>query len=258
MRPAHLPARVDAYNHGTRGCYVAGCRCRPCKDSNNRYYHERRARELAALAELEPGPPAFERPVAHTKLDVRTGREVLHRFKNPCPGLGRDERELEQGCPFGSYLRKDSQAVCGKCRAESVADFLVDTGRARRRLGWLSRKGVGYKAAADAASVCRTIVRNILNGSKTQIRLSTERRILAVDAAAAAGGAIIDAAPMWRLLEELLKEGFTRAELARRLGYKSPALQFRRDRVTAATALRVAKFYRAIMAGGDEPPVAEN
>lgn len=258
MRPAHLPARADDYKHGTRGCYVAGCRCRPCKDSNNRYYHERRARELAALAELEPGPPAFERPVAHTKVDPRTGRRYVANFKNPCPGLGRDEREIDQGCPFGSYLRKDSQAVCSKCRAESVADYLVETTRARRRLRWLSRKGVGYKAAADAASVSRTIVANILNGTKTQIRLSTERRILAVDAAAAAGGAIVDARATWRMLDELLGEGFTRAELARRLGYKSPALQIRRDRVTAATALRVAKFYRAIMAGGDEPAVAEN
>lgn len=216
-----------------------------------RYYHERRARELAALAELEPGPPAFERPIVHVKIDPRTGKTIAHAFKRPCPGLGRTENETNQGCPFGSYLRKDSRSVCARCRAETVADYLVDVGRAKRRLRWLSKHGVGYKAAADAASVSRTIVAKILNGRKKQIRLSTERRLLQVDEAARADASLVDARQTWELLEELLEDGgFTKTELARRLGYRGdpPALQVGREKILARTALKIERFYRQINA----------
>jgi len=41
--------------------------------------------------------------------------------------------------------------------------------------------------------------------------------------------------------------------LARRLGSKTPAIQFSHFEVTAMTAARVDRFYRAIMLGGDVP-----
>jgi len=40
----------------------------------------------------------------------------------------------------------------------------------------------------------------------------------------------------------LLEEGFTKAEIARRMGYSSPAIQFRRTRITARNALRVQRL----------------
>jgi DNA-binding Xre family transcriptional regulator len=247
-----LELKTGSYDHGTRARYVSGCHCADCKASNTRYYHERRARELEALAELEPGPPARERPIAHLKLDRRTGRRVLHRFKNPCPGLGRTEAEQEAGCPWASFLRKDSQAVCMRCRAESVADHLVDTARARRRIRALSKKGIGYKAVADAAGISHTIVMRIRAGTKKQIRLSTERRILALDEGARADASLVDAGPTWKILDELLaEEGFTKTELARRLGYKrqAPSLQIKRGgKILARTAHKIERFYRMLNA----------
>ena len=64
---------------------------------------------------------------------------------------------------------------------------------------------------------------------------------------------MIDADPTWKQIDRLLEEGFTKAELARRLGLKSPAIQFKHFEVTAKTAARVDRFYRAIMLGGDVP-----
>lgn len=253
MRPVDLSASPDSYKHGSRARYVAGCRCDACRASNTAYYHARRAREADALRELEVGPPAFEIPIVRVAFDPHSGANRTYRFKNPCPGLGRTAVEQNQGCPWGSYLRKETlaQGVCARCRAETVADHLVDASKMRRRLRWLSKKGVGYKAAADAASVARSVCAAVLNGTKTSIRLSTETRILALDVGAVAGGALVDAAPTWRILDELISEGdFTKTELARRLGYKGdpPALQIGRRKCTARTAMNVAKFYRAITA----------
>lgn len=44
------------------------------------------------------------------------------------------------------------------------------------------------------------------------------------------------------------KGGFTKAEIARRIGFKAPALQFGRKRVAPATARRIRKFFDAVMA----------
>lgn len=83
--------------------------------------------------------------------------------------------------------------------------------------------------------------------------VNSQHRILAVTKTAYAGGALIDADPTWKQIDKLLDEGFTKSELARRLGFKSPSIQFKHFEVTAKTAARVGRFYRAIMLGGEAP-----
>lgn len=122
-------------------------------------------------------------------------------------------------------------------------DGLVPAMLALAHMKWLSRRGVGYRSVADAASVSRTVVFKILQGKRTAMRRSTEKRILAVTVDAVADSGIVDAAKTWAQIERLRKEGFTLAELARRLGYKNDAVQFK-DRILARNAARVDRFYR--------------
>jgi hypothetical protein len=43
--------------HGTRRCYVNGCRCDDCTESNRAYFRQRRASHMGAdLPASEPGP----------------------------------------------------------------------------------------------------------------------------------------------------------------------------------------------------------
>jgi hypothetical protein len=58
---------------------------------------------------------------------------------------------------------------------------------------------------------------------------------------------LVDADPTWKKIAELQVEGFTKSELARRLGYRTPALQFKHSEVLASTASKVERFYRQIM-----------
>lgn len=111
----------------------------------------------------------------------------------------------------------------------------------------LSRAGVGRHALSEASDVRATTIQEIRSGKNRQIRKRTESRILSVTAAAGAGGALVPAGPTWRRINRLLREGFTRAEIARRLGYKRPALQLNKDFVTAKNAAAVRRLYDRVM-----------
>lgn len=56
----------------------------------------------------------------------------------------------------------------------------------------------------------------------------------------------------WRRIRSLLAEQFSKAELARRLGLKKPALQVHPRLVTVKTQTRIEALYQAVMAEGPE------
>jgi cytochrome P450 len=130
-----------------------------------------------------------------------------------------------------------------------VWNGLVPADDVRAHLKQLSRQGVGYNSVAIAADVSRTVLAAILAGRKHQLRAQSARRVLAIDRDALADHALVKAAPTWRRLRRLLREGFTQTALARRLGSKArtPALQFRRRYILAKSAARVERFYQIVM-----------
>jgi hypothetical protein len=156
------------------------------------------------------------------------------------------------GCRCVPCRAANSRYSCERDRANKnfETDHIVSADIAREHLQLLSSKGVGRRAVADASGVARTIISGIRRGTRKHLRESTERRILAVDCDARSDSSYVPAAPVWKQIEELLQEGYTRRWIAQRLGFKSPALQFRKDQVLARTALRVKKLYEAIT--GDE------
>jgi hypothetical protein len=171
--------------------------------------------------------------------------------------------------PCGMRAKYVSGACrCTRCRAANSryeterrarrlageGDPLVPATAARQHLERLSRAGVGRRVVAASCDVSLSVLAAVKQGRRRQIRRSTERRILGVDATACASGTLVDARPTWCLIEELVEEGFSQAEIARRLGLVSEALQFRRDRVTAKTAVRIERFYRLVMAEAPAEP----
>lgn len=238
--PVGLPA-PERLRHGTRSRYVVGCRCAECRAANAAACRERQRLAKEAAAEIV----APDAPVEQ----LWTGPDGQRRtrvYRRACPGV--------EGapCPTRSHLRKDSKGgVCGGCRVLLVWNGLVDAAPVRKHLRRLSRAGVGYKSVAIAADVGRTTLAGILSGKKTRIRKRAAQRVLAVTAEAVADHALVDAAATWRLIEKLLARGFTSAELARRLGMKTPAIQIGKRQVLARTALAVERLYRS---AGTPPP----
>lgn len=135
-----------------------------------------------------------------------------------------------------------------RARARKTGDWngYVDAALARMHLQKLSRAGVGYKSAAAAADVSKTVVWQIFSGLKLRCRARTVRKLLAVNTDCRADASLVSAKRTWQLIGLLLEEGFTKCELARRLGYKNRALQLRKDYVLARSAARIERLYRRL------------
>jgi hypothetical protein len=163
----------------------------------------------------------------------------------------------------GTRIRYHAGCRCVPCRAANSTyvraryaardrgegDSLVDASTAREHLQFLSDNGIGRLSVHAASDVSARIIREITTGRKKQIRRSTEKRILGVSGEAVADSARVDSETAHQQIKELLGEGFSKAELAKRLGYKSKRLRIvEGNQMTARSAMRVAKFYRQIMA----------
>lgn len=205
------------FDHGTRARYAQGCRCDECRAANTAAYHARKHRVLEVVAELG--------------LESRT--------RGPCPGLG------GKGCPIGRSLRADSiGGVCWNCRRDLVWNGLVDAAPARRHLRKLSKRGVGRRSVGAACDVGDTTLQQIVTGRKKRIRKRTSDRILEVDLGAISDHCLVPAGRTQKMLDALTEEYFTKQEVARLLGYKSPQLQIGKRRVLARTEARVERLYR--------------
>lgn len=186
------------------------------------------------------------------------GRSAVNPFAR---GL-RPVSELGAARPHGNRLRYMAGCKCFKCRrsnsdyerqrqvARLAGDWngIVDAGRARIHLAKLARAGVGRRTVGDVTDLSDSILHEIRHRRRLRIRARTERKILAVTAASRADQAKVSAARAWRLIEQLLGEGFTKAGLAKLMGYRSPALQLRRDRITARNEHRVIALHRKLTA----------
>ena len=236
MRPADLPA-AEAYAHGTRARYVTGCRCRPCKDANLAYYHQRKQRAAAQASEVEPSGP----PLAGEL--VRGGR--VYRVQR-CPGANGERCVV----PGGAWLIRGGP-VCAECLVRAtVWNGLVSAGRVRQHLRRLRAAGVGRDTVADISGIGATTIDEIRSGRARRIRRSTERAILKVTKDAMTEAKLVPASQVWDQIEKLIRDdGFTKAEIARRLGLKTAALQFKKTRMTARTVARFERFVRRLNLG---------
>ncbi|MGH8748830.1 MAG: hypothetical protein ACREU5_06960 [Burkholderiales bacterium] len=197
-------------------------RCRPCSD-------ERRSRKAKRNATNRPS----DLPTPEAFATRPHGLRVRYMAGCRC-----DEcREANN-----SYER-----MRGKLRRNGEANGLVDAARVRRHLLRLSRAGIGRRTVADVAGVSASIVGAVRSGRKARLRAQTAKRILAVGPDVLTDAKLVDARSTWRKIERLLAEGFTRGAIAVRLGMQSPALQLRKDRVTARNRARVDRLYREIM-----------
>lgn len=133
----------------------------------------------------------------------------------------------------------------------------VPAQKARAHIAELAAAGVGLKTIAKLARVPHGSLTKLVYGDRARrmgpskrIRPETERKILSVtvaDVIAEGGAQKIPAGPTWKLLDELIARGWTRTELARRLGHTAPALQVSRVAVRASTAAQVQQLHAELI-----------
>jgi hypothetical protein len=152
------------------------------------------------------------------------------------------------GCKCLLCRAANSRYETERFRARRNGDWngIVPAARARKHLIKLSKQQVGRRSVSEVTGISETILQHIKQGKRRNIRARTERLILNIDRHALSAAAIIPAGPTWKKINWLLDEGFTKKELAKRLGYRTPAIQFRKDRITVKTAVKVERFYESM------------
>lgn len=168
--------------------------------------------------------------------------------------------ELAAKYPHGVRLRYMAGCRCRPCRmantnyetqrakARKAGDWngLVDAKAAQQHIVKLGNAGVGRRMVAAASGVSDSSIMAIKNGTKPQIRARTSRKILAVNESCRGDATLISAKRLWRRINKLLYEGYTKTALAKMLGY-SRALQFDRKLVTVSNDARVEALYQRLM-----------
>lgn len=165
--------------------------------------------------------------------------------------------ELAATRPHGTRLRYLAGCHCSECRRAN-ARYESERAQARRRGEWnglvsaaparahilkLAKAGLGRRSIADAADIRVNTIGEIRRKEKTRIRAHTAQRILAVTPDMASDRCLVPATQLWARIRRLLDEGYTKHALARALGYRRPAIQFGKRRVTARNDYEVKQLY---------------
>lgn len=115
---------------------------------------------------------------------------------------------------------------------------LVDPKETRRHLAWLNSQGIGLRTIVDQTGLSRSNLQRIVRGDRKQITARTADRILAIGLHRTPPP-LVDADHAWQIIHTLNARGLSNAEIARRLGHKSRAVQISRTRVRRETLDRL-------------------
>lgn len=125
----------------------------------------------------------------------------------------------------------------------------IDATEAREHLLWLSSVGVGKRRVAELTGVSLSAIDKLRQGNRTKCRPETAAKILGVGRSRASDGAFIDAKKTWRLIDDLLKHGWTKQAIAKAIGSKAqrPALQLQPNKVTARNARAIEQLHETAL-----------
>lgn len=157
------------------------------------------------------------------------------------------------GCRCSDCRTANTEYEKERARARKAGEWngLVDAEPVRLHLIALERKGIGSRTVCDYTGLGRTLVVEVKAGRKKRIRRMNAQALLAVDTACFSGGTLVSAKGVWKDIRWLIDEGFTIPQIAKRLGYKSPTIQFGKKKVTGRTKVKVQRFVGKLRLGED-------
>lgn len=165
--------------------------------------------------------------------------------------------------PHGKRARYQQGCRCLPCRVASAAyqrarvaarkrgesNKLVSAASVRAHLEKLSAAGAGKGTVSEITGIHPASLLDYKTGRREFICEKNEKLILAVTEEARSDKTHVSSATTRRLIKRLTAMGFTKTEIAKRLGYRAGTLQIaRRPCVTARTEMRVEKFFRQLEA----------
>jgi len=123
----------------------------------------------------------------------------------------------------------------------------VDATETREHLLWLRSFGVGKRTVNKLTGIGVTTLWEITRGDTLKVHPDTETKILDLWRDTHNDAMIVDADITWKRITWLQQQGWSKARIARELGYLSNALQIRTDRITHRTEKRVEDLVRRVL-----------
>ena len=165
---------------------------------------------------------------------------------------GTNARWTLNGCKCADCARAHS-AYEAERRAR-IEPAYVSALPAREHVAMLAAAGVGLKTLAKRSGVSHGTLTKLVYGVRgrapsKRVRKATLDAILAVTPAHAAEGAKIDAAPTWKLVDEMIAAGVPKVRIAQGIGQRGPGLQLSRNLISPRNARAVAELHRQWSAG---------
>lgn len=153
----------------------------------------------------------------------------------------------------GSYVRgcrceacrkahREYEAAHRKAKADPDSGY-VAADRARAHLLFLAEHGLGVGAVNVATDIIPSIIIGIRNGKRTRLQKRTEKKILAVTPDLALDRALVDAAPTWRRINEMLAAGTPESAILAALDRTGPITRLGRAQVTVRTAALIERLH---------------
>jgi len=149
-----------------------------------------------------------------------------------------------------TYARqRDRQARRVRYGFDEPNPAFIDATEAREHLLWLSKVGIGKRRVSELSGISLSAIDKLRQGNRTKCRPETAAKILAVGRSRASDGAFIDAKKTWRLIDDLLKHGWTKQAIAKAIGSKAqrPALQLQPNKVTARNARAIQQLHETAL-----------
>lgn len=120
---------------------------------------------------------------------------------------------------------------------------LVSAEPVRQHLLKLRDAGVGRRQVERLTGLGESCVYDIARGETKRVRPETADLILAVSENELAPSSLVDAAPTWKLVDEMVRKGIRKYRIAHALGNKRPALQLGKTRITKRQADAIEQLY---------------
>lgn len=172
-------------------------------------------------------------------------------------------------CEACRKAHREYEAAHRKAKADPDSGY-VAAERARAHLLFLAEHGLGVGAVNVATDIIPSIIIGIRNGKRTRLQKRTEKKILAVTPDLALDHALVDAAPTWRRINEMLASGTRKCDILAALGRQGPLSRLGRTHVTVRTASLIERLHQRLSAvlpdnvvvlarpPRSEPPVVAN
>lgn len=129
---------------------------------------------------------------------------------------------------------------------ESVPNRYIDAAEVRDHLHFLSKKGIGVESLHERTGISRSTLQAIKSGRRAKVEKRIYDKLLSIPGLAFADGQYVDASKAHKLIKDLLRAGYTKAEISRAFYGRNASLRINK-KIRKARFDRLVKVHQYLM-----------